>query len=236
MTEVKITKDKYGRIGEETREHESFGMISLSRVSVGGDDQRMFFGSDVSHDAAIMLTIHSAHEVVNDSGFTRYHPARQIVELYLTPSQFSTLLTSLNYGSGVPCTLRTRPADGAEFVSCQFPTSVTKSQRIRDAVKKRAGDLISQVRNLTAITKELVDGKVNKTILKEFEKKIVHIQTDIEHNLPWYAEVIQDHLDKAVVDAKADVDEFVTQTIVKTGIETIKNNNIKLLEDSSDKL
>ena len=83
-------------------QHESYGQISFSRVNGIGTK---FYGSELPQDNFISMEIHHS-ELSRDITTDRYYNTGPLItRLRMSSNQFSELITSLNYRSGVPCTL-----------------------------------------------------------------------------------------------------------------------------------
>ena len=88
------------RAEEQNYTHESFGQIRFSRVN--GDAN--FYGSELKQDHYISMEVHGSEMNRTDSK-DWYFPRSLKLRLRMSSGQFSELITSLNNGSGVPCTL-----------------------------------------------------------------------------------------------------------------------------------
>lgn len=87
---------------EEKIQHESFGMIQITRVS-GGD--RNLFGSSIPHGNTIRLSIHHAtlsRELNRDWYFA---DTKAFVEVEMSYTRFAEAIANMN-SSGVPVTVR----------------------------------------------------------------------------------------------------------------------------------
>jgi hypothetical protein len=89
---------------EKKYEHESFGMLQISRTDCGGAGMSLF-GSSVKHNHIITLRVHKA-EKCRHIHQDWYHSRDCLVEIYLSPLQFVDAMTNMNT-MGVPCTLKT---------------------------------------------------------------------------------------------------------------------------------
>ena len=85
----------------ERHTHESFGQISFTRT-VGGNTN--FYGSELPQDHYISLEIHHS-EIERELTQDRYYNKGQILRLRMSSGQFSELITSMNSGTGIPCTI-----------------------------------------------------------------------------------------------------------------------------------
>ena len=78
---------------KEKRNHPSYGQVSLSTIhSSGGVD---LFGSRIKHGTFIELKIQTA-ELERDEFHDHYFGRDHIVKVWLSPAQFTGLLTQMN--------------------------------------------------------------------------------------------------------------------------------------------
>jgi hypothetical protein len=83
------------------KKHPSFGMVSFSRCY--GTNRRLF-QSHVKNMTTVRLRIKQAsvkHSLHQDHTYGE----ESLIEVELSPAQFAELLTSMNVGDGVPCTI-----------------------------------------------------------------------------------------------------------------------------------
>ncbi len=96
--------------GEEKmadEQHPSYGMLQLTRSSLGGNGTALF-GSSIMHNDVIRLTITNGY-MEQEDGQNRYYAKTGrrncIVEVDMSYTQFAEVITSLNMGDGVPVTI-----------------------------------------------------------------------------------------------------------------------------------
>jgi hypothetical protein len=114
---------------EFEREHPSYGLVHISRVSSGTSATRLFGSPLAHHYGTIRISIGSAkwlHGLHHDRYFGSNRGEH--VEIEMSAAQFADMITSLNIGGGTPCTIR-RLA-GAEVPSP--PDYATEAEHIRD--------------------------------------------------------------------------------------------------------
>ena len=100
----------------EKKQHPSYGMIRLSRSSIGGGGTALF-GSSIMHNDVIRLSISKGimeREGSEDRFFARESMKDQIVEVEMSYTQFAEAITSLNIGGGVPVTITRLNGDYVE--------------------------------------------------------------------------------------------------------------------------
>lgn len=202
---------------EDREEHPAFGLVGFSRIS-GGD--KVFFGSDVPSDHYIQLSIYQANRR-HDLGQDWIGPSGSlpIIEVDMSYHQFAELLTCMNVGSGVPCTIKYTNGKPVEPLTRRE----TQGDRIKKQFKERSQqklvDLEDQMGDLkTVLGKERLNKDDKLKILTLVEGLI----GDARSNSPFYLEQFEEATDKMVVQAKSEVDAFITHAIVKTGLETLK--------------
>lgn len=86
----------------DTYHHPSFGMLSFSRAHGGHSN---LFGSSIQHRDTIHMVLKEG-TVSRDLNEDWYFGGPEIVEVEMSQSQFAELITSMNMGSGVPCTIK----------------------------------------------------------------------------------------------------------------------------------
>lgn len=85
--------------GEKTK-HKSFGMVSFTRTHGYAN----LFGSDFRHRNYITIRVQRAsceHKLSRDW----YYGEQELVEIFISETQLTQLITSLNTGDGVTCTI-----------------------------------------------------------------------------------------------------------------------------------
>lgn len=91
-TPIKIEEIQDGHQKGGTKEtHESYGMISISRISIGGDDRRQaMFGSDATHDHLIAIRVRTGGERVRNLNHDWYHVnGPEVLDVWLTEAQYA---------------------------------------------------------------------------------------------------------------------------------------------------
>jgi hypothetical protein len=211
-------------------EHESYGLVKFSRVNWGG--KRTLFGSAIrDHHNTIQLTISRA-TVEHDLGSNHYYdkfPA--IVEIELSAHQFAELLTTMNIGTGTPCTILSVGKDAME----DPPYQTLESEKIVSSFENDSKTFATEIVNNIKELRKILD---DKKPLKVSEKKIISglldkIERELVANTPFRAEMFKEAAEKMIASAKAEVDSWINQAIQWSGIKALRENNnidIKLIE------
>jgi hypothetical protein len=201
---------------ELDEEHESFGMVSFHRQSGGGGQ---LFGSHLAnHHETIVLEIKRG---VRQHGLSHdwTHGRSQLIEVVLSPAQFAQLLTSMNFGDGVPCTIRRLLGKQMEPVPASHEPEQVK---ILKGVKRELGEMVASMAGRRA---ELSTILAKKSIVKKDRERLAALTHDIfrwfESNGAFAFRSFEESAERVVTAAKAQVDEFVLATFIKAGMEKL---------------
>jgi hypothetical protein len=141
-----------------------------------------------------------------------------MMELDLSNVQFAELITTMNQGSGVPCTLRL--AEGRQMENP--PNERLEAQQIRDDFKEKAAQV---ARNMTE-SMEKIDEILNKKAVGQGDRKQVRellglIVQDVKSNLPFWLKSFHEATGKIVASAKTEIDAFMTNAVMSAGYKAL---------------
>lgn len=201
--------------------HPAFGVIGISRIH-GTRDR--FFGSHVrEHHDFIALRIFGAsyqHDLGEDWIHADGH--LPIVEVELTPAQFASMLTTMNVGDGVPCTIKFRDGKPTEPLPDDYGIEhervVEEFRRNIETKKAEMQPRLARVREL--LTKK---GALRMGERKEILGLVEGLFRDFQRgNADFLLEQFERGAEKMVTEAKALVDEFITSTAARIGMNALK--------------
>lgn len=207
----------------KTDEHESYGILNISRVSRGGATN--LFGSSIRHNRTIALRIGPATK--SRSLNSDYYSQKGVpyIEVEMSNAQFAEAITSLNCGVGTPVTVRY--VNGDKMADCpEEDKRLVFEKEFREDMEK----LTERIRELGEDAKRILSAskaptkKEKSQILKELEM----IEQDIEKNLPFVQKQFNEQMDKTVLEAKGDVEAFISHKINALGLEALKEQFPKL--------
>lgn len=207
---------------EEKITHPSFGQIEFSRIQSGGN--QFFYGSELQQQNYMVLRIHGS-EINRTLTADRFHPRKQLVEIRLTANQFSELITSMNYGSGVPCTILQLPGERIE----QMPDVESRKSFVHRQFKSRMQQFADTLKVKQDRVKELAAKKtLSKADQDELNWTVNWITQEVKENIPFFAECFQETTDKVVLEAKSEVENAILHKINTLGLNALHEQN-KLL-------
>lgn len=210
----------------ERHTHESFGQIRFSRVT----GQANFYGSELEHNHYISLEVHQS-EIDRTLSQDWYHNRGPIVlRLRMTAGQFSELITSMNYGSGVNCTLEYR--DGKKVAD--LPIQESRKEFVHRKFADRLKEFGDKVDGYREKIKAFINKKtMSKSDKEETEKLLGFMSTEIKSNIPHFAKCFQETVDDMTYEAKLEVENAIATKVTNLGLQALHEQN-KLLGDGDN--
>jgi hypothetical protein len=214
---------------EKYEEHPSWGMVEFSRVEHGGTC-RLFGSNLTNHGTTIMLRVWQAHRK-HDLGQDWIHGgSRELIEVEMSAAQFAGLLTTMNIGNGVPCTIRHVQGEQRPEV----PPDPGEMGRIRAAFRREIegddsersghGGLTTRLRDLMDEAKKVLskDGTVKVSERKALLDRLEMLEQEIRANMPFMLKQFERATEKVATAAKAEVDAFITHAATRLGMERLR--------------
>lgn len=197
----------------ETYAHPSYGQIRFSRVSGTSN----FYGSELQQDHYISMEIHTS-EVQKDLSNDWYHNRGLVTRLRMTANQFSELITSMNNGSGVPCTLEFYNKEKTE----KLPEIENRKEFTHRKFQERMSDFAQRLNVDRERARELINKKTpSKEDQKELYFIVEKLQTEISSNIPFFAKCFQEVMDDVVIEAKSEIENAIQHKITTLGLESL---------------
>lgn len=215
--------------GEDLPDHESHGLIQFSRIQGSPGN---LFGTPIKPHAFIRMTLsegHAWHSTSDD----RYHDGRIIAETWMSETQFAEMVTTMNIGTGVPCTLH-RYRDGGKLKECEpCPPFGSAAKRTRQQFQDELEEAVEEMKEAeAALCKEVDESRLSvakKGAIKEQIRRMVRLFTD---SAPFVMERVEDHGQTVAQIAKAELTAYASNLAQLTGIETLKGQT--LIEGADD--
>jgi hypothetical protein len=201
---------------EKTRNEDYMGMISWSKSY--NASPRNLFGTEIKTDNPITLRINKAEETRNLSR-NWYHSLGRIVEIEMSPVQWAEFLTSGNT-SGVPCTIR--------YIGGQ-KMSDPKETEIFNDYNDEIEEHFDKFKEIEDVVKSAIDSK-KPMGLKDLNSLLCKIHNAMS-NVDFVKDSFKEDMNAIVGKAKAEFNAYVENRIHEIGIEELKKENIKFLED-----
>ena len=198
------------------------GLIQINR-SYGG--RNVLFGSNIPHDTCMKLTISQAY-ISRSFNENHYYPTNKIIEIELSPSQYAEMITNLNHGVGVPCTI-------TKFMEERIPNNLSINDEL-ETVKSEYSESVDKIMDEIRDTiYEIPDEKaMSPKKIKDLKHELANMLYRLTQEAPFMKERFDETLDKIFVEAKASIDDTINLTLANIGLNTIKMQ--KLLEEKNE--
>lgn len=205
--------------------HKSYGMIGCSRVH--SQPAKSLFGSSIKHANSIVLRIGTAekHRHLNRDW---YHKRENLIEVEMSPTQFAEMITSLNTGDGIPCTIRYLP----DHNRIADPPEVKQREIFEDEFKEEIDAIMTNTKEGIKTIEEILNkkGAINKKEKERIIGAIYEITRIMNDHIPFTQKQFNKAMDKTVMEAKGEVEAFVMNKITSLGLEAMKEQLVEIPE------
>lgn len=216
------TKKKLNWNDEEELQHPSYGLVQFNRCS---NTHSKLFGSALkSHMTTVRLRVYNDVKLLRGNTGDRYYaPNVPLVEVELSANQFAELVTTMNVGQGVPCTIRRvgnesvePPPDltaEAEHVHASFET------KMREAADKLA-------EHVHDLPKKLEEAKIPKKHWESILGPVKKMLQEVGLNSHFWLEMFEEQSEKVVASAKAEIEAFTSLSVTRAGIKALSEGQV----------
>ena len=207
-------EDSY-RENESLDQHESYGMVSMSHCSCGGKGLQLF-GSNMRHSNFISLQISRADRTRDMYG-NHYYPTDTLVEIYLSPAQFTGMLTQMNT-TGIPCTLHFTENEG---IIENAPLHEVGKELFTD-LEEKYNELARKLRSLQVGVENDLKGAVSKEAKERIRFNINSVYNDLNSNLNFLQKRQTERLEHVGTEIIAEAEATINSLIYEKGLEGLK--------------
>lgn len=209
----------------ERHKHQSFGQLSFSRIQC--TPPQKFYGSELDQNHYIQMTLQES-EVDRDLSKEWYYASGKILaRVRMTSGQFAEMITSLNQGSGTPCTIEL--VDGTAVQ--KLPYQESRKEFVHRKFEDRMKMFANTIRENKNKAKEIVKKKtLSKQDIHDLTHQIEWLTQEVESNIPFFAKCFQETMDEVVYEAKTEVENAIQHKISVLGLTELHRQNNLLKE------
>ena len=220
------------KVNSKETTHPAYGIASFHRICGNAGN---LFGSSVDCDHYVEMEISSGVEIESDSYHSYLPTGKPHIRVAFSPAQFAELITSMNIGFGVPCTIKEIAGERIDRIPDEI--HVNELDRQKDNFKQQMKELSENLHKAQNRIKELLSlPRLTKEQKDELSKVLYKGIQDIDSNIPFYMEMFDEATENIVQEAKAEIDATVHNCVLNAGIkalgEEFKNNRKQLTEQS----
>ncbi|MBQ68865.1 hypothetical protein CL689_02265 [Candidatus Saccharibacteria bacterium] len=195
----------------ERIKHPCFGQIKAARVQ----GRTTLYDSEFSHQNSITITI-STSELFRSLSRNWHFEGNEIFKLEMSEAQWATFVSSVNEGSGVPCTLRRDHGQGVPGLS----SPITDREKFKVEFGAQMNDAFARLEKLESL---VVDSKLSGKSREEIVKSLNSVRASFTSSMPFIAEQFGKHMEQTVEKAKIEINAFSTQALIDAGRASLSN-------------
>jgi len=206
---------------KELHKHESYGMISFSRIN----GTNRFYGSELQQDNYMEMKIY--HSIVERTLTKEWYYADNhvpIIKLRMSSGQFAEMITSLNIGDGVPCTIESIQGKQVD----KLPEIENRKEFVHKQFNDRMFEFAKRLKEQQTKAKEIVKKKTSsKEDVRALSNHLEYLTQEITSNIPFFMECFQETMDEVVHEAKLEVENAIQHKINVLGLAELKKDSPK---------
>ena len=218
--EIHVEEETLPHEGSLSYKHPSFGMVKVSRTQGGPADP--LFGAEIDCNTHMSLTISYA-KVNQDLGRNWYYSYQDVCECIMTPVQYSELISTPNT-TGVPCTIRYTQKDG----TIKYRPISTKTIYIKSKIEKEIEELKLKASKVESSVNDILSkkGSFNKSDKDEIQSLVSQLSGLLNSRIPFYEKCLKENIERQLMEAKTEVESYVTHAIHQTGLKALQDPEI----------
>jgi hypothetical protein len=206
---IRVQRDR-----DEVETHPAYAMIGASRVS-GGPGR--LFASEFNHQHYVTISICAA-ELHRNLSRDWHFGRNEYIEVSLSEAQWASFVSSMNVGSGVPCTLNRRNGEMVPQIKGQAKTKTMFKQELGETLK-------TVTDSLGALEKQINESKLSGKAKDELLASLRRAMMNLAPNLSFVADQFSEHIETTLEHAKIEVGAYVQAVISRTGIEALRGQS-----------
>jgi hypothetical protein len=204
--------------------HPAFGVISASRVS----GKRELFGSHVGHSGYIKLTIRHAevsgyntpHEHVSGRGY--------VTEVDMSEAQWVALISRMNHGSGVPCTIEFTEKLGTVAEIKHVDKAAERLDKQAESMHEK---LIERDAQALYTVRKAIEERVPQKQRVEVLRYLDILVSESKRTTDYYKKVLKEEAEKLTTEARIEIDAMLNGAINNLGLESAQQLGAILAAD-----
>ena len=209
------------RGNESVETHPAYAMIGASRVS----GHTRLFASEFDHNGFVTISICGA-ELHRNLSRDWHFGRNEYIEVAMSEAQWASFVSSMNVGSGVPCTLQRRNGEMISQIKGQAKTKTTFKAELQETLK----DVTD---SLEVLKKQIDDSKLSGKAKDELLGSLRKAMMNLAPNLSFVADQFSEHIETTLEHAKIEVGAYIQGVISRTGIEALRGKSPIELTDGN---
>lgn len=198
--------------------HPAYGVARFSRINGHSGN---LFGSSVKCNNYIQLEIAPGVEFTEDSYHSFTDAGKEpLIRVAMSPAQFAELITTLNVGVGVPCTIERFNGEKVEKIPDEI--HIHELDRQKEHFKEKMKEHTNNLKNAQKRVKELLAlPRLNAEQKREIQRILDVEIANAESSIPFYMGEYNEATDKIVKEAKSEIDAAIHSYVTNVGIKAL---------------
>lgn len=197
-------------LAETVTTHPAFGQISICRQT---GSRSALYGSDFDHQSVISLEI-TGSELVRNLSNDRHHSRGTKIKIAMSEAQFATLISSLNLGGGVPCTIQRDHTGMVNGLPRPKPRTEQFAAELANAMERA-------VETTNALEALVEKAGLSKKKADEILREVDGIRRQISGSVTFVADQFDEHMENTIEAAKVEIGGYAAGLAQKMGIATL---------------
>lgn len=201
--------------------HPSYGLVQFSHRH----GSPKLFGSALNQHLTqnyVTLSIRKATLIREEGNPDRHYGSisGDLIEVNMTAAQFAELLTTMNIGMGVPCTISRLNNQRVE----DPPALPSEAENLREDFKISLEKHVKELQDetLPRIREIVAKKNLNKADQAEILAAFQRVVRQAVDNAPFALDLFQESTEKVVAAAKTEIDAFMRAAVVQAGLEALQ--------------
>lgn len=224
-----VVEKEEGSMEGDNYRHPAYGVISVIKgnTTQGGVE---LFGSNLKHKNVLTITLSTAYmkrSLSRDWVFSD----DTVVSFQMSESQWASFVSSQG-GVNIPVTFEQRPDESAPLRLMPGIESEENMTEVFDReTRERCEKYMETATQLEAKIREAMEGgKTTKGKLKELHDLAMTLSVGMPNTMAFMQNQMATAMEKTVSEGKIEIEAFVNDMAVRTGIEALRTESANLID------
>ncbi|QIN95287.1 hypothetical protein DLP3_124 [Stenotrophomonas phage vB_SmaS_DLP_3] len=206
---------KEGPTGGQEIRHPAFAKIWASRVT----GKENLYGSNVGQDGYIALRIDESY-MVRDGYSEHMFGGNHVIEVMMTEAQWVGLISRMNHGDGIPCTMSYRP-EGKGVRMPRLPAPKKAVEKMEDMIDSMTEAHEKQAKESAAALWDLIEKRFPKSLHHDARIMLERVIGQGKSTREYQAERLTKVKERLVTESKVEIDAMLTNATSQLGLASI---------------
>ncbi|MHC4372510.1 MAG: hypothetical protein ACYSW8_33325 [Planctomycetota bacterium] len=184
------------------------------------------YGSEFRHNHYVTIEICKS-EVNRDLSRDWYFSRREVIEVAMTESQWATFVSSMNMGSGIPCTIQSIDLEMVPGISHVADTRKQFDKDIRDRLR-----IVEQ--SLDDLEKAIDASRLSQKGKDELLSLLGYATQNLTPNLTFVSDQFGEHMEETFEKAKVEIEAYINAAMNRAGVEALNERATLKLQEGND--